>query len=109
MNQITTTLAQRLAQPKSDVIAMYIGFLDGSLRLHEVNTKNLTVRMFTLAEDDASIPPAALTEAKANRGTAFNQVKVYNHPNYIEYFHVHNTKVRKHDFWVRRDAARQAA
>jgi hypothetical protein len=103
MNTVTTTLSSRVTTPKSDVLAIYISFIKGALYLQEANIQNKTIRIFGLQEDDASIPLDALAEARKLMGTAFCQVKVYQHPDYIEYYHRYNTKLKKHFFWVRND------
>lgn len=100
---MNTTYAKRVLTPKSDIVAIYIGFIGSMLYLFECNTKNQTVRQFELSPKDDSIPDEHLTKAIANRGLAFNQVKVYSHPDYIEYFKRGGagTKSIKQDFWVR--------
>ena len=110
MRTVNTTLSARTTKPKPDVIAIYIGFIGNALHLYEVNSKNKTLRQFTLDVNDADIPREALEEAQSLRGSAFNQVKVFQHADYIEYYHVTRcTYQKKQDFWVRRHPTTKAA
>ena len=59
----TVTFESRVTNPKSDVIAIYIGFLSGELKLYECNTNNQTIRVFTLDENDATIPAEKLRKS----------------------------------------------
>tara|TARA_Y100000310_G_scaffold112139_2_gene110597 strand:- start:15028 stop:15366 length:339 start_codon:yes stop_codon:yes gene_type:complete len=103
---MNTTYAKRVLTPKSDIVAIYIGFIGSTLYLFECNAKNQTVRQFELSLKDDTIPDDHLAKAIANKGMAFNQVKVYSHPDYIEYFKRGSagTKSIKQDFWVRTTA-----
>ena len=103
----TVTFESRVTNPKSDVIAIYIGFLSGELKLYECNTNNQTIRVFTLDENDATIPAEKLEKAREDAGLAFCQVRVFQHPGYIEYFRsgAGGDKYKKQDFWVRKNPA----
>jgi hypothetical protein len=100
----------RMTHPKEDVIGAYIGFVGEQLFLFEVNLQNQTMRQYLLDASDTAIPQEALVEANALKGMAFNQVRVYHHPLYIEYYHVvSNTKSKKQCFWVKRPLELQVA
>ena len=69
-------------------------------------SKSLVKSTMTLYDVIPVIPGFFQLNYITNKGMAFNQVKVYSHPDYIEYFKRGSagTKSIKQDFWVRTTA-----
>ena len=110
MNRKSITFSSRMNTPCEKTIAAYIGFIGNDLFLFETNVQNQTRLQFLLDVNDASIPADKLAEAKEAKSLAFNQIKVYNHPSFIEYYHVvNNTRLKKQAFWVKRPELKVAA